>query len=187
MKEARIHADQEDLKKLILLAKEGDQGAFEKVYTMYYTPLFRYIILRIKDKEEAEDMTQTVFMKIWNSIPHWDAGHTSPLAFFFTVARNTMIDHFRKNSHKEIVSDEIVKDLRDKESYSDKDAETRELRDVLMALIDKLTLEQKEIITLFYTNDLSYREIAAITGKREDAIRQIHSRAIKKLRDLYQF
>src|ERR1035437_2733679 len=99
---------QEQLKDLILRAKAGNKGAFEEVYSNYYTPLFRYIMSRIKDRAEAEDITQVVFIKIFNSIPTWNADHTSPLSFFFTVARNTMIDYFRKNSHREIVSDEQV-------------------------------------------------------------------------------
>lgn len=179
--------DQEHLKKLILLAKDGDNGAFEEVYTTYYTPLFHYIIVRIKNKEEAEDMTQTVFMKIWNSISKWNSNHTSPLAFFFTVARNTMIDYFRKNSHKEIVSDEVVAIFADEDSSTDEESKSRESRELILQAVSQLSDEQQEIITMLYTNDLTYKEIADITGKREDAIRQLHSRAIKKLREIYRY
>jgi RNA polymerase sigma-70 factor (ECF subfamily) len=84
-----VDNNQENLKSLILQAKEGNSSAFEEIYRNYYTPLFRYILTRIKDKAEAEDMTQVVFMKIWKSIASWNIEHTSPLSFFFTVARNT--------------------------------------------------------------------------------------------------
>lgn len=178
---------QEHLKSLILLAKDGDERAFEEVYTTYYTPLYRYIFTRIKDRQEAEDMTQTTFMKIWNSITSWDSSHTSPLAFFFTVARNTLIDYFRKSSRKEIVSDEIVFNYSEKYGASDKESVSAELHGELTQAISELSDKQKEIITLFYTNDLTYKEIADITGKREDAIRQIHFRAIKKLRAIYKY
>ncbi len=193
MDEARnmpAHAGNEDqnhLRELILLAKEGDNSAFEEVYTTYYTPLFRYIKNRIKNTSEAEDMTQTVFMKIWNAMPTWDSRHTSPLAFFFTVARNTLIDYFRKNKNREIVSDEIVSDNIEESDKSDEESTAREQKELLTEAIGKLSLEQQEIIRLYYTNDLTYKEIAEITGKREDAIRQIHSRAIKKLRSLYKY
>lgn len=184
-------ADEEDkqdrLKKLILLAKNGDEQAFDEVYNTYYTPLFRYIFTRIKDKGEAEDMTQIVFMKIWQAIAGWSDEHTSPIAFFFTVARNTMIDHFRKNSHKEIVSDEVVDMFAEVKGGTDDESKKRELGEIMQQAVAKLSEEQQEIITLFYTNDLTYKEIADITGKREDAIRQLHSRAIKKLRDLYKY
>lgn len=187
MNEAHEKLDQEHLKELILLAKSGDAASFEEVYTTYYTPLYRYILNRIKNKQEAEDMTQTVFMKIWNAIPAWDNKHTSPLAFFFTVARNTLIDHFRKNAHREIVSDEIVSNYAEVQGSSDDQSISREQKESLDAILAKLSDEQQEIIRLYYTNDLTYKEIADITGKRENAIRQIHSRAIKKLRELYQY
>lgn len=177
---------QEHLKSLIQSAKDGNQNAFEEVYTTYYTPLFRYILARTKDKKEAEDLVQTVFMKIWNSLSGWDSSHTSPLAFFFTVARNTLIDHFRKNKHAVIVSNEVVEMFTGKEYISEGENTIKDEYSALFKAIDTLSKEQQEIITLIYTNDLSYTEIAAITGKREDALRQIHSRAIKKLRKLYE-
>jgi RNA polymerase sigma-70 factor (ECF subfamily) len=179
--------NQEHLKNLILSAKEGNKEAFEEVYNTYYTPLFHYIVARIKIREEAEDMTQTVFLKIWNAMPTWNESHTSPISFFFTVARNVMIDYFRKNTKREIVSDEVVAKFADTSGSTDKGSEVRELGEVIGQAIEKLSDEQKEIITLFYTNDFTYKEIAEITGKREDAIRQIHSRAIKKLRELYKY
>lgn len=178
----------ESLKKLILLAKNGDENAFEDIYTTYYTPLYRYILSRVKNKKEAEDMTQTVFLKIWGQIENWNEAHTSPLSFFFTVARNTLIDHFRKSSRrKEIVSDDIVSDFAETNSYSDSESTDRELREVLLQAISQLSEEQQELINLYYREDLSYKEISEITGRREDAVRQLHGRAIKRLRELYKY
>jgi RNA polymerase sigma-70 factor (ECF subfamily) len=182
-----IGEKQDHLKELILLAKNGDDKAFDEVYNTYYTPLFRYIFTRIKDKSEAEDMTQMVFMKIWKAIIEWDSEHTSPIAFFFTVARNTMIDYFRKSSHREIVSDEVVEIFTETKGGSDDASKNRELGEIMKQAISQLSEEQQEIINLLYTNDLTYKEIADITGKREDAIRQLHSRAIKKLREVYEY
>ena len=177
--------DQTHLRELIIQAKNGDSSAFEEVYKTYYTPLYRYIYSRVKNTDEAEDLTQTVFIKVWNALPNWNESHTSPLSFFFTVAKNSMIDFFRKASNREIVSDELILKHVDLNTESDKDSNANELKEVLEKLIIQLSEEQQEIITLYYTNDFTYKEIASITGKREDAIRQIHSRAIKKLRTLY--
>lgn len=177
--------DESHLKSLIERAKNGDNMAFEEVYIEYYTPIFRYVMSRVKDRNTAEDITQTVFLKVWQFLPRFNNAHTSPLAFFFTVARNTLIDFFRKNSHGEVVSDEIIENISDTHTVSDSDTTSRELRELFIELIDKLSEDQKEIITLFYNNDMTYAEIATLTNRREDAVRQIHSRAIKKLRVLY--
>lgn len=176
--------EQEILKSLIIRAKEGDEGAFEELYNTYYTPLFRYILTRIKSKNEAEDMTQVIFTKIWKAIGSWDSSHTSPLSFFFTVARNTLIDHFRKNDHREIVSDEVVFEHAENIVMIENDTNQK---DQILEAVAKLSEDQQEIIKLYYTNDLTYKEIAEVVGKREDTIRQIHSRAIKKLRELYKY
>jgi RNA polymerase sigma-70 factor (ECF subfamily) len=181
-----VDNNQENLKSLILQAKEGNSSAFEEIYRNYYTPLFRYILTRIKDKAEAEDMTQVVFMKIWKSIASWNIEHTSPLSFFFTVARNTLIDHFRKNSNKEIVSDEIVYNLSLSKDSGEDISKEREMKEEMRSSILKLSGDQQEIIILYYMNDLTYKEISEMIGKQEDAIRQLHSRAIKKLRDIYK-
>jgi len=185
MEDAHQKEDQAHLRELILSAKSGDKGAFEEVYSTYYIPLYRYILTRLKNKQEAEDMTQVIFIKIWNSLPTWDENHTSPLSFFFTVARNTLIDHFRKNSRrKEIVSDEAV--AKESENHTSDMSTARELKEVLDQLIAKLSDEQQEVINLMYVHDRTYKEISEITGKTEEAIRQLHSRAIKKLREIYK-
>lgn len=180
-----VDENQENLKSLILQAKEGNSEAFEEVYRNYYTPLFRYILTRIKDRAEAEDMTQIVFMKIWNHIPSWNTEHTSPLAFFFTVARNTLIDHFRKNK-KEVVSDEIVYNLSLSKDSGEDITKDREIKEEIRNAILKLSPDQQEIIILYYMNDMTYREISQMINKQEDAIRQLHSRAVKKLREIYK-
>lgn len=185
MREIHMEHNQEYLKNLIIQAKNGDSSAFEEVYTTYYTPLFRYIRTRTKTKEEAEDITQTTFMKIWNALPTWDTSHTSPRSFFFTVARNTLIDSVRKNSYKEIVSDEIIYRHAHTEGDTDTTLPKKEDTEIIQQALGALSPEQEEFITLYYMDDLTYSEIADITGKREDALRQLHSRAVKKLREIY--
>ena len=178
--------NEDHLKKLIVQAKNGNAEAFEEVYAHYYTPLFRYVFNRTRNKHASEDITQTVFVKVWKALPTHNEHHTSPTAFFFTVARTTLIDFFRKKSTHEIVSDEIIARNDTLDETAQKDISAQEQAEELKKAIICLSEEQQEIVSLMYTHDLSYKEIAEITGKREDAIRQIHSRAIKKLRTLYK-
>ncbi len=176
---------EEDIRQKILRAKAGDENAFEEVYRDLYTPIFRYIYSRLRNKQDAEDITQTVFMRVWKILPEWNESHTSPTAFFFHSARNIIIDTFRKKSHQEIISDEVVTYQIEYESQATVEEDPETIQNI-KTLIKNLSEEQQEILTLLYTNNLSYREIADITRKKEDAIRQTHSRAIKKLRTLYE-
>lgn len=172
-----------EIQNLIIRAKNGDKNAFEEVYSAYYTPIFRYLLSRIRNKDEAIDIAQDVFLKVLNFLPNYKENHTSPKAFFFRVAKNTLIDHVRKK--KEIVSDEIVIESLSEQPFKDKEIENIQTKEIIEQIRKHLNEEQQQIITLIYTNDLSYKEISEILNKKEDNIRQIHSRAIKKLRDLY--
>ncbi len=164
-------------------AQNGDEGSFEELYKSYYTPLFKYVYLRTKDKLLSEDITQTVFLKVWKSLNLWNSKKKEPRAFLYTIARNTIIDYWRKKSTKEIVSDEIV--FNNQESVLMENKEDEETYKTLLNLFNKLTKLEKEILTLLYINELSYEEIAKVTGKKESAIRQIKSRAIKSLKEEY--
>jgi len=82
--------------KLMERAKNGDAEAFSRLYEIYFAPVFHYIYLRVKDKETAEDLMQDIFLKIFRSIRNYQKEGISPLAYFFTVARNRVIDYWRK-------------------------------------------------------------------------------------------
>jgi RNA polymerase sigma-70 factor, ECF subfamily len=185
MKEGTKHEDM-DPKKLILLAKTGDKKAFESLYTLYYNPLFRYLFIRTRNAREAEDLTQTVFMKVYSSIERFELGSADPLAYFFTVARNTLIDASRKKSSGDIVSDEMVFINQDAETDTHESLEEKENRDLVRMALDHLTEEQKEIVEYKFINDFSNKKIAEITGKSEEAIRAIQFRAIKKIRTAFK-
>lgn len=175
------------LQNLMREAKHGNSHAFEAIYEEYYTPLFRYIRSRVRNTADADDITQTVFMRIWSGLPKWNESHTSPTAFFFHIARNIIIDTFRKKSYSEVVSNEIVSVKIETESvHPNLDTSQDVEAEKILSYVKELSDEQQEILSLLYTNDLSYREIAEILGKNEDAIRQTHSRAIKKLRTRYE-
>ncbi len=173
---------QTDFENLLNLAKKGDPEAFDAIYKEFLTPVYRYIFLRIRHKETTQDLTQAVFIKIFKSLNKInDFEH--PLAYFFTVSRNTVIDYYRSAKHTENLPDDIF--LEDTTSKNANEALNTEadLNQVKKAII-KLSPEQKEIILLKYFQDLTNKEISQLLGKSEEAVRQLQSRAIKKIREL---
>ena len=177
--------NQHDPSVLIELAKQGDSSAFGILYKMYFTPVFRYIYFRVKDKKTAEDLVQSVFLKAYESISGFREQGKDPLAYFFTIARNAVIDYWRKK--KEILmegNEEILDKVRDTEASPLEFIEKGDKAAVLKEAIKNLTDDQQEIINLKFISDLSNAEISKITGKNEDAIRQLQSRALKNLREI---
>ena len=171
-----------DFREVLKRAQAGDQDAFSMLYTEYATPLFRYIYFRLPRKEDAEDILQTVFLKAYKALPRFRDLGKSPLTFFYTIARNTIIDHVRRK--REVLLDSEAPSL---ETVPD---DTNMADDLLRAsdaagIHDAMTIltdDQRDAITLKYMNDLSNMEIAHVLQKEETAIRQLQSRGLRVLR-----
>lgn len=169
---------------LLLKAKEGDVEAFGSLYEVYFTPIYRYIFWRLRNKEATEDLVQIVFTKVFQKIEKYQDQGKNPLAYFFTVSRNLIIDYQRKN--KEVSLEELAghgfQALDEKKDLAEGVENKMQLGKIIKAL-ENLAEEQREVIIFKYINDLSNEEIARLMGKKESAIRQLQSRALKILRE----
>lgn len=173
---------------LLQKAQEGDQAAFEALYTEYFTPVYRYLYRRIRDKSDAMDLAQNVFLKLATTNSRYEVRNNALLSYLFTVARNVLIDFARKESHGIIYDDEILKN-------NDGDAgsggahsslEEYENRDAVIRALGELDDSTREIMEFRFVEGMKSQEIAKIVGKSEESVRQIQSRALKKLRHLYE-
>lgn len=170
-------------KELMRLAKEGDESALSALYELYFTPVYRYLRLRVPGREDCEDLAQTVFLKAYQAMPNFEERDRSPLAYFFTIARNAAIDYWRKQkNHSMRVGEAVFEIIADDRERTDRGADEAERRREAARALAKLAKEPREILTLRFINELSNKEIASITGKSQDAIRQIQSRALRALR-----
>ncbi|MSR76556.1 MAG: sigma-70 family RNA polymerase sigma factor [Candidatus Ryanbacteria bacterium] len=169
-----------DPRELIARAKDGDRDAFGELYAEYFTPIWRYIFYRVRSREETEDIVQNVFIKAFVSVSRFEQQKVDPLAYFYTIARNTLIDYWRKKKDVPIEHAALIRD---------NDADPHELvmqmenRTLAQKAIAKLEGDQREVIVLRFINDLSVRETAHIMGKSEAAVRQMQLRAIKAMRE----
>ena len=166
-------------------AKTGDSQAFGRLYEMYFTPVYRFIWLRVREKELADDLAQTVFLKVYEAISQVKDKAGSPLAYFFTVARNTVIDHWRKKKEVLIRQEEDVWiNIPDKAPGPAEQLGRKESANRVLESLDHLSDDQREIIILKFINQLSNKEISELTQRTEDAIRQTQCRALKSLRQI---
>ena len=174
---------QNNPKELMRRAKKGDVEAFGTLYSFYFTTIFRYIFFRVQNKNTAEDLTQDVFLKVYNSISQFREMAQPPIAYFFTVARNSVIDYWKKKKEVLFENPEIIAD---KAPFLPESAleifEKKEASFAIYQAMARLTDEQREIITLKFINELSNKEVSALLGKSEEAIRQLQCRALKVLR-----
>jgi len=153
----------------------------EELYTAYYARIHKYFSFRLFDKSEAEDLAQTVFLKVFSSLKKglWDG--EGDLRYIFAIARNTLIDYFRRNKHTVVVSDEIVSDTVSTLVTSGP-MEDREEREIITAAMQGLRTEEMRAVSFRFFSDMEYPLIAQMMGKREDAVRQLVHRGLKSLR-----
>lgn len=170
----------ESFQDLIIRAQSGDKDAFAHIYETHLTPLYRYIYVRLGNREEAEDIAQETFLKAYQALDRFEVTRDNFLPYLFTVARNLLINRSKKKRPDIMPAFEL-----DREPGVEKTstfAEQRELIETLRGALDTLSDTEREIIELRFFAERTYAEIAITCDKREDAVRQHVARGLKKMR-----
>jgi len=145
---------------LIMLIQKDDRVAFYHIYERYSKRLYGFVLRYIKQKEDAEEIVQEVFVKIWESRNKIDA-YSSFESFLFTIAYNTTISLLRKRSNEKKYL-EYLKSLQQSANSPDliDEIQFNELNDRVQSLLNELTPRQKEIFKLSREEGLTHDEIA---------------------------
>jgi len=176
-------------KKLLTKIKQRDQDAFVKAYDLYVDQIYRFIYFKVNNQEEAQDITSAVFLKTWNYIQENSLKNYKTLkALIYKIARNTIIDYYRKKSHITITIDDQENkiDLPDTKQDIIKQTEIFSDFKILEEKLQFLKDEYREVIILRYIDELSINEIADIVNKSKSNIRVLTHRALKALRELME-
>jgi RNA polymerase sigma-70 factor (ECF subfamily) len=157
---------------------------YEKIYHQYIDKIYRYIFLRVNSQEVAEDLTSEAFMRGWdrfkNNKDKEDIRNIQ--AFLYQIARNLITDYYRERGQRQSVSAEYVS-MTDPRINLEERAVIMSDLDLVKAALSGLKEEYREMIVLYYLEELRVPEIAKITNKSEETVRvQIH-RALQALRE----
>ncbi|MCV0404115.1 MAG: sigma-70 family RNA polymerase sigma factor [Chloroflexi bacterium] len=164
---------------LAIAAAAGEVEAVGRLYDALVDPIYRYVAVRVRHREDAEDLTQLVFERIVTALPRYRVTGRPFAAWAYRIARNAVIDHQRRRRPTEPLGS-IAEPSGDTplEDQSLRGEEIRELRDAIRLL----TPDQQEAIALRYAVGLSAEEAAAVMGRRAGTIRGLTFRAIESLR-----
>jgi len=174
----------QDDQDLVTRAQKHDEEAFAQLYEKYFEQIYRYILLKMGDSHEAEDLTQQVFLKVLKSIDSFKWKENIPfLAWLYRIAHNQTVDYLRKKSRQSTGPLEEA-DLSAEEfgSNPQEAAEVSYDMDRLSAATMKLTSAQREVIALRFTSELPIAEVSRIMGKSEGAVKALQHSAILALR-----
>jgi RNA polymerase sigma-70 factor (ECF subfamily) len=159
----------------------GSQAQFIAAYDEYRERMYRYHYYRLRHRETAEDLTSQTFVKALEGFQSFDASKGSMATWLYRIARNTFIDHLRRLHPNEQMDDELMDSLSSLENVAG-DVATKLEAEQATALLRHLTPEQREVILLRLWDDLSYAEIAEMTGKTEGACKMAYRRGLDALR-----
>ena len=166
------------------IAISGDMAEdFGRLYEQYLPGVFRYVSYRLGDRAAAEDVTADIFNKALNNFHKYDSAKAEFSTWIFTIARNTLIDYYRKRSREQKLSEDAEETVPATSLSPDEAASrTEDIRKLHECLAD-LNPNERELISLKFGGEMTNRAIAQITGLSESNVGTILCRAIRKLRD----
>jgi len=155
-----------DEAELIARCQQGDQDALKAIFDQYQKKVYRIAYGVVRQREEALDIAQEVFIKLYRSIRNFK-GKSNFYTYLYRMAINTAIDHARRREKTPPVSlDEegAFQPAEDVERGADRILLRKELEEKLKAAMEKLPPDQKTAILLREVEGLSYQEMAEVTG-----------------------
>ncbi len=169
-----------DLRRLVEFAQQGDREALEALYLLHFDRIYSYLHMSVGNRHDAEDLTTQTFLKMLESIGRfrWRAAPFS--AWLFRIAHNLAMDHFRATKRWQ-PEEEVPEPEGAEESSAEEDALEAIGRQSMLELIEDLSPEQQQVLTLKFVFNFSNGEAATILDKSEGAVKSLQHRALASL------
>jgi RNA polymerase sigma-70 factor (ECF subfamily) len=161
----------------LIRAAQANPHHFRPLYLQWVTPVYKYLLVRLRDPQEAEDLTSQVFLTACEQLPRYD--HRGQFAaWLFTIARHKALDHYR-TAGRSVSLDEIAV------HGSDPDLLGQAIRSDEIQRLDRtiraLPEADRDLVRLRFTAGLTYGELGALLGKRSEAVRKQLERLLARM------
>lgn len=169
-------------KNILVNLKNGDEKAFETLFWEYNSHVYHFIYSLLYEKSLAEDLTQTVFLKIWEKRNTIDPEQGFD-AYLFTIARNLVYKETQNRLLSEKFMQTVQAQLSDTDSLMEEKIDAESLREYINGLVEELPPARREIFRLSRNEHLSYKEIAERLSISEKTVETQLNRALRFLRE----
>ncbi|MDE6269789.1 MAG: sigma-70 family RNA polymerase sigma factor [Muribaculaceae bacterium] len=155
---------------LVASYSQGNNEAFDELLARHQVRIYNYILMMVKDEDVANDIFQDTFVKVVTTIKQGRYTDTGRFAAWLTrIARNLVIDHFRQEkSQGKLSTDNADTDILNRRELSDGTVEDElidlQIQDDVRSLLRRLPEAQRKVLVMRYYKNLSFKEIAALTG-----------------------
>jgi RNA polymerase sigma-70 factor (ECF subfamily) len=164
--------------RLVVRVQVGDRHTFDLLDRAYRPSVQRYLCSILRNGDDAQEVTQLVFMRALENIRSCRIASEPFGAWLYGIARNAAIDHLRKHTRVACEEPARIDERRDREDdFAEWDG-----RDDLEAVIEGLPDTQRSVIVLRYRLGLSAAEVGTVLGYSADSVRHMHQRAMRSLR-----
>jgi RNA polymerase sigma-70 factor (ECF subfamily) len=169
-----------EMRALVERAQQGDRNALEELYLIHFDRIYSYLHVSVGNRHDAEDLTTQTFLKMLESIGRfrWQSAPFS--AWLFRIAHNLAMDHFRA-ARRWQPEEEVPEPPADEATSAETGALDVIGRKSMLELIQDLSPEQQQVLTLKFVFNFSNGEVATILGKTEGAIKSLQHRALASL------
>lgn len=164
-------------------AKLGEPEALGQLYEYYFPRIFRYVVSRLRSNEDAEDVTEEVFLRIIDNIGSFEWRGLPFGAWVFRIARNEVVSHVRRQKNRggaAQLSESIPDEGRDYTELVEIDLTFK----VVQVAIEQLPEAQRQVVSLRFVAGLSVAETAKSLNKTENNVKVLQHKAIARLQQL---
>lgn len=155
---------------------------FEEVYEENYSRIYKSVYLRVLCREDTEDIVQDTFIKAMSAYAQYDPEKAAIITWLMRIATNTMTDHFRQK--QKIVTFPIEEAAEQGGEDTELNALTDNYAREMYLIMKELDKESRELISMRYGQDLSYKEIAKRLDSNEKAVAKRMERLLEKCRKI---
>ena len=161
----------------------GDQQAFAQLFEQYYVPINRYLYFHMNSQQDADDLTDIVFLKTWQNLSNFKLNKGTFKAWLYRIAHNQLIDFYRQSTSADPIDEmmEIEADAMKPENIILEKQEAFRLREALA----KLDERSRSVIIHRFIAGLDHHETAKLLGLSEGNVRVIQLRSLKKIKSFF--
>ena len=180
-----------DLSRLLARAGLGDRAAFAQLYEKSSAHLFAVVLRINRDRAQAEDILQEVYVNVWRAAQSFDAAQSQPLTWLTSIARNRAIDSLRRKQAEPPLQTTMSGDLEDRDVYDTLPSDAPGPLDLLSrasdaralaACMEGLSAPQRQSVALAFFDGLSHAEVAAQMGEPLGTVKSWVRRSLQALK-----
>src|SRR5438105_1200797 len=165
---------------LVERAQRGERSALEELYLLHFDRIYSYLHMSVGNRHDAEDLTTQTFLRMLEAIGRFRWRSAPFSAWLFRIAHNLAMDHFRATRRWQ-PEEEVPEPAGSEEASAEEQAMHAIGRQSMLELIESLSTEQQQVLTLKFVFNFPNAEVATILGKTEGAIKSLQHRALVSL------